>query len=217
MTEQTNAESEYALELRRQEIKQALYHAHELLPPWRDWATLEKLATHPAIDARLLEAARTWDSATGSLVLIGPTGAGKSACAHALARRLIAHGFATALAREDYWRHSEELDVARGMRWYAASKLALARKQAKLGSGEAYAVGDAIEATILFIDELGYEQVIGDGVIFDIVNSRYEAGRPTIVTSGRTEGELVDRYGAAFMRRLREPGQLVDVHPKGGE
>jgi DNA replication protein DnaC len=199
----------------RDQIRSELRRARDSMPPWEDWATFRKLADHPAIDKRIFEAALGWNRETGSLLLLGPTGIGKSACEHAIAHALLVAAMATPVGAE--WDYDSARNVGARLRWYAASKLALARKQWKLGDGEADAIVDASDASILLLDELGYEPVIGDGAIFDVVNARYEKELPTIVTSGRTETELVDRYGAAFVRRLLEPGRVVSVHPKGAK
>ena len=200
------------LEEQRSVISSEIGFARETLPPWQDWATFAKLEKHPAMHRRIFEAARDWRHDAGSLVLIGPTGVGKSACAHAIAQRILAAAMATPLGVD--WDKQIARRVASGMRWVGGSKLALARKQSRLGDGEAYEVKEAIDATLLIVEELGYEQVVGDGVIFDVINARYERKRHTIVTSGRSEAELVERYGAALMRRLREPGTVVDCHPR---
>jgi DNA replication protein DnaC len=181
--------------------------ARAMLPPWDSWATFKDLVVHPGIDRRVYKAARAWKRRAGNLLMLGPTGVGKTACAHAIARRILT----TALNANEL--DDNDRSFACSLRWYAASKLALARRQTPLGEGEARAVEDAGDASLLVIDELGFEAVL-DGTLFDVVNARYERRVPTIVTSGRREESLAERYGDAFLRRLRELGTVVDVHPQ---
>ncbi len=39
-----------------------------------------------------------------------------------------------------------------------------------------------------------------------LLDDRYSAGRPVLVTSGLTKAQLAERYSPAFLRRLRETG-----------
>jgi hypothetical protein len=38
-------------------------------------------------------------------------------------------------------------------------------------------------------------------------------GRPTIITSGLTKESFAERYGDAFVGRLVDLGDLIDLHP----
>jgi DNA replication protein DnaC len=94
--------------------------------------------------------------------------------------------------------------------------LTLAPSQHRLGDGEPPLLATAKGATLLLLDEVGFEMHLE--VIRDVIFHRYERGAPTIVASERTAEELEGRYGAALMRRLWESGRgmLIDLHPSTG-
>ena len=173
------------------------------VPVW-PWARFEHAqfpvtTTHKAI----LEAARSWRRINGSLALLGPTGAGKTASAVALAHRIID----ACLARK---RSDADMRFAVGLRFISAKDLAQARREHKLGAGDSPLEAMAIAATLLILDELGYEPQI-DTTISDVVDARYRAGLPIVVTSGLSEAELAVRYGDAVKRRLCERGRVVSA------
>jgi len=194
-------------EARRRAIVTDTTIARDMLPPWQDWATFEGLDRHPGIDRTLYAAAKGWKRRAGNLLMLGPTGIGKTALAHAIARRILS----TAINAKELDERDQHF--ACNLRWYAASKLAVARRQAPLGEGEASAVDNASRASLLVLDELGFE-VSTDVTLFDVIDARYVRRAPTIVTCGRSAASLAERYGSAFVRRLVELGSVVDVHPR---
>jgi DNA replication protein DnaC len=157
-----------------------------------------------------LDHAIGWKRVHGNLVLLGPTGIGKTACAHAIVHRIVTMSLhePERLKRDD-WQFAERL------RWYEASTIALARRHKRLGRGEADVVEEARNASLLVINEFGFgpSSDAGDGTLFDVIDARYGAGAPTIVTSGCREAEIVERHGAAFMRRLRDRGLIFSAYP----
>lgn len=144
----------------------------------------------------------------GGAILLGPSGAGKTLAALALLHRLVRDAQRTATTEAVSWVEQ--------MRWTTAHTLARARRQYGLGDGEAPDVEKAMWATVLFIDELGFEKndASTDFVIFEILDYRYSHRKPTIVTSGLTRPEFVARYGDAFVRRIAGDGvgSLIDTH-----
>jgi len=142
----------------------------------------------------------------GSALLLGPSGCGKTLAIAALAHRLVAAARAHLTEPEAQW-------IA-GALWTTAHELVRARRQHPLGEGEAPAIERAMEAIVLFIDELGCEPA--SEVIFELVDHRYSRRLPTIVTSGPTLAAFASRYGDALVRRLAETGvgTIVDVHPE---
>jgi hypothetical protein len=136
-----------------------------------------------------------WHPRSGNLLLLGPTGIGKTRAAVALAVRLLSQG-----ARDggERWR------LVRSMVWTWVPTLELQRRQHPLGHGEAPEVLAAKEASLLFLDDFG----VGAHreAVPDVLNARLEAGLPTVATSGFDQGELEARYTPMAIRRLLERG-----------
>lgn len=173
-------------------------------------AALEGLpeAERPAA-RELIERAR-WTRATGSLVILGPTGIGKSKILIALALRVL--DYALRVGGDEVVPYASRIRLATGL------DLARASAHHKLGDGEPPPILAAKSASLLLIDEIGFESTRYDpDAVRDVIYARYDAGAPTIVTSGCTVAEIEKRYGEAAMRRLWEPGRgrLVDLHPRG--
>ena len=175
------------------------------------------------------------------VLIVGPTGCGKSITAVALARRVAALRYvengkavgdvdaARAHARRGYQPPSREGEFFEattrppppppwnGVCWRSATALSMARREHPLGKGEAPAVEQAMVADLLVIDDLGWEPK-QDTVCMDILAYRYDAGLPTIVTSGETPADLAARYSAAAIRRITETegvkGVLANLFPK---
>lgn len=140
----------------------------------------------------LARAVRAWDGRR-SLLLLGPSGEGKSTAAAWALRALVARGVE---AGGEPWRR------ARGVCWAAAADLARARAEHRLGAGDAPLVGRASAASVLLIDDLGQE---GDpGAIRDVLAARYDAGLVTMVTSNLRQAALDEHLGAAALRKLME-------------
>ena len=143
-----------------------------------------------------------WTRAKGNLVLCGPTGCGKTTAAVARARKL--------LEQAERPCPPEDFRFACGVRFAAAADLATARKQHPLGSGEPVEIETAIDASLLILDELGYESQ-QDTAIPELADIRYRKNRITITTTGLRPAEMVARYGEATVRKLVGGGQLVSA------
>lgn len=145
--------------------------------------------------------ARTWTRKIGSALILGPTGAGKTACTVALLHRLFdavaAHAVPESRAR---W--------ACDARFMTAADLVVSRRNSALGE-ESRLIQDAVRCSLLVMDEVGFEAK--STVPFEVVDARYRGGRPTIVTSGMRLDEFTERYGAAMVRRLKDRGTVVDL------
>jgi len=156
----------------------------------------------------MLRAARTWSVKTGGLVLLGSTGAGKTTCAVAIARH-----------RLDTAKTAEQVRIAAGIRFMSTLDLHRVRTEhARSGFGAARVDSDppmvarAKTTALLILDEVGFEPAgrrEDIAVVFDVAQARYNAGLPTIVTSGLSEDELARRYGEATKRRLFERSTVV--------
>lgn len=155
------------------------------LPEWPTDAGSEKRLASMHAKFRALA---NYDVSHGA-VLLGPTGCGKTTTQVHIACRLIQRG----------------LEQGRGwprMRFIKATDLALARRKTPLGEDEAPLVRDAMNAQLLFLDDLGQEHSGTDTAIWETLDHRYDKGRPTIVTSGLTTEQFTERYGEAFTRRI---------------
>lgn len=145
-------------------------------------------------EPELRESARAWRWDAGTRLWLGATGVGKSTAAAWLFRRLVYQGVTGGGVA---W------ESAARMEWFKATDLANARREHPLGQGEAPEVREAVSASLLFLDDLGWER--DTAVVCDVLAVRYESGLPTIATSGKTRDELSAYYGAAVIRKLLQP------------
>jgi hypothetical protein len=198
-----------------------LLDAHRSLPDL-PWCRIElpeyhaKVALARSVAQRLPDATRgtalatidkaAWKRDTKALLLLGPTGIGKSKVALAIAHRVLDAALRPSMSADD-------VRFAAGVRWANGLDVAHAHAQHRLGGGEPEVIATAKRASLLVLDEIGYEDDrAGSIVVRDLIYARYDASRPTIATSGLTMRELVARYGAATVRRLQELGSVVDLH-----
>lgn len=187
-----------------------LREVRDRLPPVFRFATATvlgaRVANTPA-GQQLLKAASAWRPGAGNLLLLGPTGVGKSTVAAVLFRRLLGAGI-----REG----GAAFRLAESLHWYSAESLSLARRLHPLGQGEPPDVMSAMHGQFLVLDDLGWDRDVQ--AVSDVLAVRYERGLPTVITSGKTPGELTAQYGAAVVRRVREAGgpnrdTIVDLFP----
>jgi len=177
------------------------------LPDW-PWARFDNPTFRELADAVILEAAESWRIEQSALVLAAPTGAAKTAS-------IVAWAYAEQarrLADVDAGGKPQPLDFV----FTTGFELAKARAQHQLGAGEAPAVRAALDAKLLLLDEVGFEPM-RDRVIFEVVMHRMNQRKPCVLTTGRTEEEFSERYGAATWRRFTETAVLGMSFPtKGG-
>lgn len=132
---------------------------------------------------------------SGSLLLMGPSRSGKSSAAAWLYRRLVAEGVT---------RGGDDWALAHRLNWAAASDLEAADREHGLGKGPCPAFLDATRASLLFLDDAGWDK--DPRVVSEVLACRYERARPTIATTARTRDQLQQHYGPAVVRRLLESG-----------
>lgn len=121
---------------------------------------------------------------TPSLLLRGPTGTGKTHAALAIAQRVAAKGCGVVYGPAQVLLHRLE-------------KEHFGREE---GNSEDLMAG----CDLLILDDLGTEFTSPFYVscIYNLVNTRLLAARPTIISTNLREEELLDRYGEAITSRL---------------
>lgn len=166
--------------------------ANASLPSRYAWASLSapELGMRVRYQGDLKKLSTGILGATGA-IFVGPSGSGKTSMAIACLRTKGAKGM-----------------------FVSAFQLATARIQTAAGKGEADLVEQSIRVPLLLIDELGGEPNSANNAVPSVVFARYDAGRPTWVTTGLTSSEISAKYGAGFLRRVIEESFLVKL---GGE
>ncbi len=178
--------------------------ARASFPSWASFAQFDgaefKRATARA--PGIVATCQKWEPAEGNLVLVGPTGVGKTATAVALFFRLAERALDIEAVQEDR-------QLASGAFFCTAADLVAANRAHPLGRGPAPQVRRAIRARLLVLDELGFEP--RDETIFGVIDARYKRrlAQSTIATTALDRHGLRERYGDAFVRRLLDPGRLV--------
>jgi DNA replication protein DnaC len=174
------------------------------LPEFVRGATAEQMRQRIP-ERRLLDTARAWGM--GNVVFAGPTDSGKTTAAAYLFKRLLAEAVKT----------GDEWDQAKWMRWVSAEDLSVARRGQRMGQGEPPEAIEAINARLLFLDDIGWDKDITE--VCSVLAARYDRGAPTVFTTGLPRADLLKHYGAAVVRRMLESGGkkpiLVECFPKG--
>lgn len=198
------------------------------LPPWEHAVVgsevFEKMPT------RLKQFALKW--ASGSTLMVGPSGIGKSTSAAAMARRYVTELAEAARVSKTirvrirssdplYPHDIESMGPSDGrilstrITWTTGFRVSTARKNSPLGA-EPKLISDVKSTGILLLDEIGFESRDSDvsSDLFDVIYARYESRLPTIVTSGMRVESLISRYGDGLVRRLTEEkiGRLIDCY-----
>lgn len=175
-------------------------------PGWA-WVDDDSLVSKRCHSARMRRAVEGWSPTDGNLVLLGPTGLGKTMLAVRRARQLVREAHA-----------GGHLRSVSGFRWASGLELVRAHAEHPLGKGKAELLSEAFDAGILFLDEIGFEDIRAGGTLMlELFEHRYRLGRVTVVTSGATREELISRYGMATWRRMVEPkGQVVEDWGRNG-
>lgn len=144
----------------------------------------ERKYASAGIPARYLKAecvTNGWEESIAdgrSLYIYGPYGAGKTYFACTLAKKLIDMGI-----------------VAR----FENSKHILTELQGMYEGRKSDALERAYSCRVLVLDDIGKEQPTAYSIsmLYELIDSRYMAGKPNIVTSNFTKGELLARWASA--------------------
>ena len=97
----------------------------------------------------------------------------------------------------------------RRVRFLSADSIVRSTLIHPLGRGEPPELDRSATAGLLLLDDLGNERGDRDNVLFRVLDQRYMASLPTIVTTHLGEPELRQRYGDAFVRRIVDHGAFV--------
>jgi hypothetical protein len=169
-------------------------------PEWA-WARFDNAEFRRRASPLILQAYEQYDpDRDGSFVALGKTGVAKSAGAVAFVQRRYAERRARVETGESlgFW-----------FAWVSGFELAGARKRSPLGE-ESPLVKHATEIPLLILDEVGHEPQSEE--LMTVIDSRYRANLPTIVTSPLTWQELAQHIGGGAYRRLLEHGVKADAH-----
>lgn len=176
-------------------------------PPRWPWARLDNREFRKRVHARILEAVEAWAPDKGSLMLCANTGAGKTAVALARLYRLLDESVERVRDAATL-KEAEKIEGVPSIAWITGPELSGCRRRWSIGE-EARLVDLACARKILVLDELGFEPDCEE--IFAVLDHRYRAVLPTIVTTGLTRDAFRAHYGDALFRRLIEPGKVLEV------
>jgi DNA replication protein DnaC len=156
-------------------------------------AELERRLKEPS----LLEASRSWSpDLHGNLALIGPSDIGKTTTAGIVFRTLLAQGVA---------HGGPAWERASGLWWVSATELEHCRETHPRGAGDPPLFAQACRASVLVIDDVGYDR--DNKLVLEVMMFRSQRVRArTIVTGGLTIAELERHYGGAGVRKILEMG-----------
>ncbi len=132
-------------------------------------------------------------AATSDMLLMGPSGLGKTFLMHAMAKRLLDRGF-NVLMMSAY----RFLDVARKAYF----------------SGQMGELDSLMEADVLLLDDLGSEPLMENITIvqlFNLINERQTAGKGTVISTNLNLRELRERYTERIASRLTDKRQCTQV------
>lgn len=147
-----------------------------------------------AVAAAWAQAVVTNPDETRSLLVVGPTGTGKTHYAYSVLRAIAETGTTTGWAA------------------YTAADM-YARLRPRTGR-DSEAEFEAIAGTdVLFVDDLGAAKLTEwtEEVTYRLVNHRYEQCRPAIFTSNVPPGQLRDVLGERIASRLTEMCERVTL------
>lgn len=130
--------------------------------------------------------ARTFSKSSASILMLGPTGLGKTHLSLAIAKQVILKGYQVLYCTAQ--------DILRSIEREHFSREIVEDKTLKT----------VLEADLLILDDLGaeYQTAFNTATVYNIVNTRLNFGRPTIINSNLTSQELEERYTERVISRL---------------
>lgn len=132
------------------------------------------------------------------VVLYGPAGSGKTTLACAIMRQLLDD---PPLLRTSVGLRS---------RFQCALALSIARCDSHLGSTP-HEVDASLRASLLVLDDLGQEDASKRCALREVIHGRFNAGKPTIVTTWMNPATLPEVYGEGTSRRLTERAAVIEL------
>lgn len=155
-----------------------------------------------ALERLVVEA--SWNRDVGGILILGPTGIGKSKLLVAMAQGILDRAMAST--------NPADITLAKGVRYVNGLLLAeRQRDQWETGRGMVREVMEAERASVLFFDEIGYESELR--LVRRILRARYDEREwmPTIAASNATLKELNQWYGENLIRTIWGNGLLIDL------
>lgn len=128
--------------------------------------------------------AREFSLNSPSVFMLGPTGLGKTFLSSCIAKEVLCNGFSVAFdSIQNYLRDIEK---------------------EHFGRSEGDTLETILNADLVILDDLGSEfaSSFNSSVIYNIINSRTNQGKPTIVSSNLSFDELTKRYDDRIISRL---------------
>lgn len=137
----------------------------------------------------------------GGLILCGKPGTGKNHLACAIANQVIE-------------QHQDEVLITTALRIARKVKATWAKDS---DENEWEAMATYIDPDLLVVDEIGV-QFGSDAekiILFEIINTRYEEMKPTILISNLSQDELAQYVGERIIDRMKEGGGAMVVFDWG--
>lgn len=148
----------------------------------------EKTKAHMARTLKIArEYADSFTLASGNLLFLGRTGLGKTHLSTAIARVVIERGYDVCYNSAENILCDFEFD----------------RYKSDFGREESRAE-KYMQTDLLIIDDLGTEMLsqFSAATLFNLINTRIAAGRPTIISTNLGDSEIQGRYGDRMASRL---------------
>ncbi len=130
--------------------------------------------------------AQTFSKSSASILMLGPTGLGKTHLSLAIAKQVILKGYQVLYCTAQ--------DILRSIE----------REHFSRETTEDETLKTILEADLLILDDLGaeYQTSFNTATVYNIINTRLNFGRPTIISSNLTSQELEGRYTERVVSRL---------------
>lgn len=130
--------------------------------------------------------AETFDTNSPSILMTGATGLGKTHLSLAIARAAIDRGF--------------------GVIYGSAQNFMLQLERERFGRAPAGSESERhlLECDLLILDDLGAEFITPfvTSTVYNLINTRLMAGKPTIISTNLTIQELEDKYSQRIVSRI---------------
>ena len=144
--------------------------------------------------SRTRQYAETFSPQSGNLLLIGPTGLGKTHLSTSIARTVLERGYD--VVYETIQNVMSDFEYDRFKSGYGETEV----------RGERY-----LACELLILDDLGTEQTTSfvHSTLYHLLNTRLNHGRQTVINTNLTGEELRDRYNDRITSRLLGEYELL--------